>query len=666
MASTGEPFGLFWDSENGDRTYSAGSFESWLKKFFTSGVFNGDLQVRATSGMTLEIEPGYANVDGKVKFWNGAFRLTLQAANSTYPRIDTIVITRDNVNREIRCEVVTGNYSADTPQPTAPIRNAEKYQLVLAQIYVATGATGVTQSDITDTRANTELCGYITGTVSELDFSAFTTQFEAYFAEFKSEHETEWSLWEIAQKAAYASWFSLVQAQQVQDKAAWDAWYADLQSELHNLPSNTAEYLQLEIDEIKESGMSGSILHITTTETTLEGKTVTVSGNYNNEERTAVFDSNLECTIMGIKSVGDLNIQSTDGIQIARKTINTPYYGNYSAVLNFWAATINIQGDNNLKGATVTIKDSNNVTVGTVTLSATNATGVFNATKADTYTFSATYNGKVYSEELSVTQEIVYTLQISTIPEGATVTPANDIQIWLHCAGIYDKAYTTLDEVLADNTTLLALISDNNAVDYMVRSTTWATSVCANSTAMGYIGNNDYCADLLLGDSTWCNAICNSTYFESVLNVKVPTMTSNTTPSGEVIYSYSHPSYVANYYKAFDSNATDGASFTGGIGYKFTSKVAVRKINFDEYFYLANQMPSNPGTIYFEGSNDNSNWTRLTTVNVTFASQSWVRNQGASFVNDTKYQYYRIRIASAPLNESTYVQWDEVQFYGRT
>lgn len=58
--------------------------------------------------------------------------------------------------------------------------------------------------------------------------------------------------------------------------------------------------------------------------------------------------------------------------------------------------------------------------------------------------------------------------------------------------------------------------------------------VCDNVNAMTYIGQNNYASNTLLGDSDWRTAICNSTYFESVLNVKVPTMTSNTTPSGEV------------------------------------------------------------------------------------------------------------------------------------
>ena len=135
---------------------------------------------------------------------------------------------------------------------------------------------------------------------------------------------------------------------------------------------------------------------------------------------------------------------------------------------------------------------------------------------------------------VTVTAQTTYYLTLG-VPDGSTVTPTDDIQTLLNCANIWDKSYTTLTELLSDSTSLQAVISSNNAIDYLVRSTTFASDVTADSTAMSYIGLNNYASNTLLGDATWCSAICNSTYFESVLNVKVPTMTSATTPSGTVI-----------------------------------------------------------------------------------------------------------------------------------
>lgn len=144
-----------------------------------------------------------------------------------------------------------------------------------------------------------------------------------------------------------------------------------------------------------------------------------------------------------------------------------------------------------------------------------------------------------------------YTVNLM-IPEGSTVLPTDDVQIWLACASITDKAYTTISQVLADTATLSALIASNNAVDYMVRSTTWVSSVCADSTAMSYIGLNNYCANKLLANTDWIDGIFASPDMELVLNYTNPTMTGTTTPSGECITSSVYSGQPA--YQAFDKN----------------------------------------------------------------------------------------------------------------
>lgn len=195
MASTGEEFGLFWNSVNGDRTYDSDSFSKWLKKFFTTGVFNGDFQVVANSGMQVKVKGGYANIAGKVYFMDNDKTLTLAVANSTYPRIDTIVITCDYINRRIFVENITGQLSGNSPIATAPVRNTEKYQIVLAQIRVNAGVTSITQAQITDTRTNNNLCGYIAGTVTQMNFAQFTAQFESYFTQFKNNNLASFNTW---------------------------------------------------------------------------------------------------------------------------------------------------------------------------------------------------------------------------------------------------------------------------------------------------------------------------------------------------------------------------------------------------------------------------------------------------------------------------------------
>lgn len=194
-----DQYGLFWNSVDSDRLYDADSFAEWLRKFFTTGVFEGELQVTSAGGMDVSVSSGYANIDGKVRFFDSATKLTLAIAGATYPRIDTIVVERNDTDRQITIKAVTGTYGS-SPTATAPVRANNVYQIVLAQIYVAAGATAVTQANITDTRSDNSICGIVTGTVKEMDYSQFAAQFNAYYSEFKTSNKSDFDAWFDAMK----------------------------------------------------------------------------------------------------------------------------------------------------------------------------------------------------------------------------------------------------------------------------------------------------------------------------------------------------------------------------------------------------------------------------------------------------------------------------------
>jgi hypothetical protein len=157
--------------------------------------------------MVVNLAPGYANIMGKVKeLENQTF--TLEPADGSYPRIDTIVIERNDTDRDITAKVVTGQLSGNTPAPTPRVWENGVYQLVVAEIYVAAGATEVTQADITDKRSDPDVCGIVAGTVTEMDFSQFTAQFESYFEQFKASNLEEFS-----------EWFEMIKGQLSEDAA---------------------------------------------------------------------------------------------------------------------------------------------------------------------------------------------------------------------------------------------------------------------------------------------------------------------------------------------------------------------------------------------------------------------------------------------------------------
>jgi len=271
---------------------------------------------------------------------------------------------------------------------------------------------------------------------------------------------------------------------------------------------------------------------------------------------------------------------------------------------------------------------------------------------------------------IALQKDIIWCSQPATppepdVPDGKTVTPINDVEIWLSCAGLNNTGYTTLSEVLADTGILRAVLNDNNATDYLVRSKQFASDVCANATAMSYIGLNNYASNTLLADATWCSAICNSTYFESVLNAKVPTMTSNTTPSGECFGS----SYDNAYYLAFDNsqstywNCTDSATLPQYVGYDFKTPTLCKKA-------IIAQPLSGGSAYYISVSNckiqgyDGTNWIDIKTG----ITLNWGETQVVDFsTNETKYEKYNLLIPAYNISSSTThnISIYTLQFYGR-
>lgn len=222
MSAFAKGYGYFFNSSSGDRTYNAESFEEWLKPFFISGVFNGELQVKAqtTPDMTVKVTAGHANLDGKAATWETENTMTLAVASGVYDRIDTIVLRRDNINRTISIEVVTGTASSN-PQPTAPVRDADTFELVLAQIYVGVGVTAITQSAITDTRMDSDVCGWVAATVDQIDFDQIRAQFDA---------------WEAETQDFFTAWFENIRGQLDEDAAG------HLQNEIDDFYDNLIWY----------------------------------------------------------------------------------------------------------------------------------------------------------------------------------------------------------------------------------------------------------------------------------------------------------------------------------------------------------------------------------------------------------------------------------------
>lgn len=259
---------------------------------------------------------------------------------------------------------------------------------------------------------------------------------------------------------------------------------------------------------------------------------------------------------------------------------------------------------------------------------------------------------------------------ISGSNDGTNFTPLKTVSVG---AVLYDN---TVD--IENNDSYLyyrvTLTGDSaNKYYYMRQIQLYSENICDDSSAMTYIGLNNYASNTLLADATWLNAIANSTYFESVLNSKVPTMTSSTTPSGEC-FSTIRPEMA---YRVFNGDegtgsssywymsSTDGTILGSYIGYMFTASNMVKLLKFLSKSMSGYVRKSCNFTL--QGSNDNSTWTDIGD----FSDTGTDSKQSFMFsLNATLYTYYRIVCKSANGN-MTYnsslnmLLITELQFYGR-
>lgn len=338
MSAYANEYGYFFNSINSDRTYNAESFEQWLKKFFISGVFQGDMQVTAqsTPDMTVNVAAGYANLDGKPARWDSANTMTLATASGVYNRIDTIVLRRDDTTRTISIEVVTGT-AALNPYPTPPTRNADTYELVLAQIFVGVGATSITQANITDTRLDSDICGYVAATVDQIDFDQIQAQYDQ---------------WAVETQEFFEDWFENIRGQ---------------------LDEDAAGHLQNEIDDINT--FIGNTALPTTAQTLTGAAAEMYADTANLEDAIAVVVDGNKTSYASGASIGQYVLLKnstitgcTDGAYKATKAIpyNTAIDSTYLTAVN--GGLVNALNGKIFEGcgtggSSLTITDNTNFTV---------------------------------------------------------------------------------------------------------------------------------------------------------------------------------------------------------------------------------------------------------------------------------------------------------------
>ena len=195
MAIEGYFFNAIENEGTYDRVYNAEDFTSYLNQIVGNGVFpnpSTQLQVRASSGMNVIVGAGSGWINGHKIVNTADLTLTVTASDVLLNRIDIVIFYVDMDAREMGIEVKTGTLAA-TPVAPALVRTNSRYEMCLAQITVNKQITAITAAMITDTRGNSNLCGYVQGLIQQIDTSTLweqqQTQFDDWFDGVQTQFE---------------------------------------------------------------------------------------------------------------------------------------------------------------------------------------------------------------------------------------------------------------------------------------------------------------------------------------------------------------------------------------------------------------------------------------------------------------------------------------------
>lgn len=236
-----------------DRPFNADDFARYFGTLIKNGVFpnpSTNFQCIADQEtMAVKMEAGIAWIDGHLRYDDNVHILEIDTADSVLDRIDRIVLRKDVLDRDIYWVVKKGEMSG---KPIAPNlqRDENAWELGIADVKVAHGTVSISQSMVTDTRLNTELCGLVTGVVTQIDTTTLFNQLE----QWKKEYIEATNTWTTEQEQAFLNWKQLFETAATDWRAGeeqkFDEW---LQSIKGKLSGDVAGNLQVQIEELKST-----------------------------------------------------------------------------------------------------------------------------------------------------------------------------------------------------------------------------------------------------------------------------------------------------------------------------------------------------------------------------------------------------------------------------
>lgn len=210
-----------------DRAITSAPLRKLIAKLLTDGILpnpSTNLQVEAGSGMNVVVNPGFAICAGGLKLEENQRTLAIQAADSNYDRIDTVVLRWNDNDSERICDLyIVEGIPAASPLRPKLTRTESIWELGLADLFINKNSSAISNQRITDTRYESARCGIISA-ISEFDTTTLYQQVQADLAGFKA-----------SEQADFITWFNDIKGQLSEDAAG------NLQKQIGTLESLKTE-----------------------------------------------------------------------------------------------------------------------------------------------------------------------------------------------------------------------------------------------------------------------------------------------------------------------------------------------------------------------------------------------------------------------------------------
>ena len=177
-------------------TYDAEDVSTYLCTR-TSGVYAKDSNyaVSVTGARQITVAPGlawinYDDFKGVSACSREAVNLIVPDADSTLPRIDRVVLQFDTAANLTAVKLKPGTPAA-APEPPTILQNHNQYELGLCTVSVPAGSSVIAAADITDTRADEDVCGVMRDSVTGIPTAQLQAQALAIMTQLSTELHTK-------------------------------------------------------------------------------------------------------------------------------------------------------------------------------------------------------------------------------------------------------------------------------------------------------------------------------------------------------------------------------------------------------------------------------------------------------------------------------------------